>query len=860
MNKDDGSLSPEEFGAIGAQAHFERQFLTALAILLVGVIVVLAINLAVGLIIHNHLDQDAVDATVYSADRFVPEQVERARYFSSLIAFPLVCLAGWLLSQRLKVSPSKLPPLLYPVLACTATLGIGLWLYFALRQTDFVYVRGFSWLTMIPSLILLAAIYVETHYSPRWLSLVSRVSAITIVLFLSLATVSFWLHNPHDTYFAGVHFNAYFYSLAQVSRGETLLVDLTNQYGFYPYFLQPIFKVVGMDVTRVTAVIGLLLVALFLTLFFLVHRLIKSRVIQMCAFLAIPGTQLWYLCRIDYDPYYQYWPHRLLLPVLLLLIVWFYQKASGRRKQILYGIGYAAAGISLLWNIETGVIAFGTWVLFLYWETLARWRSLRFKSTGTVLARHTLTALAVVLLAIASLSVYTLLRSGDFPALSSLLTYQSTYYGSGYFMLHMPLIHPWNLVILTYMVGLLICFGRLARRMAEGDPLGDQTQNSWYNMVFVLSIMGAGLFSNYQGRSHDYNLLPSFWSAFFLVALFADSLLQRIRHGFSSTTCWASRSATGLLALALALLLTLYASGILGIFPQLASRIQSQAADASDTAEYDVVSTGTFSPNRLHVDRYAATITGNLDSVKVKCSGSGSIKIALYGDVAGAPGPLLNSNQAKTAVKTGWNSIRLPSTYVTAGTYYWIAFNSSRFCVAYAPNSGGTALSRELSYSSSLPDEAGTGFDSSTVYHCLTGGWGNQGGTPQLLLGRAAFSYVESLSFIKEYFSPGDQVLILSLNQTAYYMDSGTTNPLPIPGFAEFILLKDKEAVVEYLLTGSVGTLQKDEPSGESGTSVRVVMGDDFQGFYPDLFQLVQDNYRVVDRVNDLTLCERVQE
>jgi hypothetical protein len=276
---------------------------------------------------------------------------------------------------------------------------------------------------------------------------------------------------------------------------------------------------------------------------------------------------------------------------------------------------------------------------------------------------------------------------------------------------------------------------------------------------------------------------------------------------------------------------------------------------------YDAISIGPFSPNQIHMDRFAATHSGNVDYIKVKCTNCGSVKVALYADSAGTPAALLNANDAGTAVKGGWNSIRLPSTPVTAGAYYWIAFNSSPACVAFAVPSDGTELSRGLAFSSNMPDQAGTEFDTGTDYHSLTAGWGGQDDTtddtPQILLGRAPFSYAESLSFIRAHFSPGDQVLILSTNQTSYYVESGTTNPLAIPSFAELILANDKQTVVDYLLTGSVGKPQEDGQPRAPSLPVRVVMGDDFEEFYPDLFELVKNHYRMIDRVNDLTLYEQ---
>ena len=38
-----------------------------------------------------------------------------------------------------------------------------------------------------------------------------------------------------------------FYSLDQVVKGKTLLVNLTNQYGLYPHFLEPFFQIIRLN-------------------------------------------------------------------------------------------------------------------------------------------------------------------------------------------------------------------------------------------------------------------------------------------------------------------------------------------------------------------------------------------------------------------------------------------------------------------------------------------------------------------------------------------------------------------------------------------------------------------------------------
>ncbi|GAM11011.1 hypothetical protein OR1_03319 [Geobacter sp. OR-1] len=54
------------------------------------------------------------------------------------------------------------------------------------------------------------------------------------------------------------HLNAVLHAVAQVFNGKELLVDLNHQYGMYPHFLEPVFKVTGLSMLSFTAVMGVM--------------------------------------------------------------------------------------------------------------------------------------------------------------------------------------------------------------------------------------------------------------------------------------------------------------------------------------------------------------------------------------------------------------------------------------------------------------------------------------------------------------------------------------------------------------------------------------------------------------------------
>jgi C1A family cysteine protease len=139
----------------------------------------------------------------------------------------------------------------------------------------------------------------------------------------------------------------------------------------------------------------------------------------------------------------------------------------------------------------------------------------------------------------------------------------------------------------------------------------------------------------------------------------------------------------------------------------------------------DAATAAAATQNYIVLDRYVASASATVSEIRLKCSASGNVKVAMYSDNAGSPDTLLAANNAGQTVSSGWNTIPLSGgPVITSGNSYWIAANSSSPCIGYTPYSGGVMLFRAMSYASDFPASAGSGFTTSAGYHCLTAGWG----------------------------------------------------------------------------------------------------------------------------------------
>lgn len=441
-----------------------------------------------------------------------PEPGEKRAYFLSLLFFPVAIPAlMWALERRKGWLD-----------AFGRIAAAVVWLSLAgllLGPNNTCYLR-YSWLGLSLPWRLLGGVLLWLGWKYRSARLLGWHGLAVAVTLIGMVLTGFTREN--DTYMTHSHFNAVYYSMVQVYQGRILLVDFYNQYGLYPYALLPLFRLIGLDVEKFCLVMGFLTAFTFGCIYYALRRVCVSRSVALVGFLACAFVNyftmkqmIWLEHIIEYmDPYFQYWPIRLLFPTLMLVLV--------ARSSRPYWPGMLLMAVGCFWNLDSGLPAWGTWVAVQGYREFLRPISRRESLRNAVL--HVLKGLACLLLLAGLLQTRL--------PLAGLVHIHKVFYSLGYFMLPMQPVHTWNLVALLYFAGLAYAFQAARQRRDEQRP----------QLVFALSILGMGLFSYFQGRSHDWVLFLASWPATLLATLFLDEL-------------WESRELAGL-ARALRVLLT----------------------------------------------------------------------------------------------------------------------------------------------------------------------------------------------------------------------------------------------------------------------------------------------------------------
>jgi hypothetical protein len=141
----------------------------------------------------------------------------------------------------------------------------------------------------------------------------------------------------------------------------------------------------------------------------------------------------------------------------------------------------------------------------------------------------------------------------------------------------------------------------------------------------------------------------------------------------------------------------------------------------------DVSADTTIGANYISMTRFQALQSGNVTSFRVRATGSGNVKVAIYTDTSGEPDSRLGYNDSSQAVSSGWTSLSIPSTPVTSGSYYWLAINSNAQ-VANAHSGAGSVRYKAATFSTfSWPASAGSGYGAASTIYGMLAGWGAAG-------------------------------------------------------------------------------------------------------------------------------------
>jgi putative flippase GtrA len=455
----------------------------------------------------------------YFFKSFRPKPVERLQFVTDVFATPFLLLFFYHWFNKKISQTSKVLKRWY-LFAVTASVSfIAMVVYWGLAMSGFFYIRDSYYFNDVGKYIFGLLIFPTTLFLflkndriTRKIKIILQImigSVIVLVFFMNIVNLT-------DS-FSPCDLDPVIYPISQLMAGKSLLVNMTSFYGLYPFFLTPIFKVVGLSVLKFSFVMGLLVVVSLLCLWGTMCNVIKNKGLLFLGFLFTVFYSL-FATRVSLEYYFQYWPIRFLFPCLGLFLMSIYFKKESRS---LYYFSFLVYSIGVFWNFDVGVVMFLSWFILLVYHELSKRHPRRILTIKIL--KHLFVATVTFFFVVCYFVLRTYVVSGRIPDFILFFQYQKIFL-SGYLMIKMLLPpHTWNIIILVYLVGLLISAKAFYLEKIEYIE----------KIIFLLSVVGIGLFAYYEGQSSDVTLFRTSYPALILMVIFADCLWERIKkYGF----------------------------------------------------------------------------------------------------------------------------------------------------------------------------------------------------------------------------------------------------------------------------------------------------------------------------------------
>lgn len=312
------------------------------------------------------------------------------------------------------------------------------------------------------------------------------------------------------TYENSYDFDAVYYSMTQVFAGVPLLVnDFTNTYGMYPFFLAPLFHIIGLSVLKFSTVMAVLAALSFTMNFVVLKRHVSNKLILFLGFFTVlffPFLDA--RLATEFDAYFAMYPIRYIIPSLLLFLASIYLQS---RSRVVYMITTLLLGFSILWNPEAGLVSAMSWVAMnMYTDFFDEHKAIAWKR----MLKHPIVMAAGVMAAFGLFAVTVRTFYGAWPQMSLLFRTMQVFGELGFNLLPMAPVHPWNMMALVLVLGFLYASSSLHKRAVTPKS----------SMVLLLTLIGLGFFLYFQGRSHNWSFASISGFAIMLLTILGDEL------------------------------------------------------------------------------------------------------------------------------------------------------------------------------------------------------------------------------------------------------------------------------------------------------------------------------------------------
>jgi len=329
------------------------------------------------------------------------------------------------------------------------------------------------------------------------------------------------------------HLNPVLYPLNAMIQHMPLGVEsVFSLYGYYPVYLAPLVSLFKPSLTMVFIIFSCITAVSIWLIFISLSNVVQNRLLRFigaCAVIYFPyfGAHHYLNSGNPFeDPYFQYFPLRIIFPALTLFILSLTIKYP-RRMRLLLTVAAFIATTGVFWNMDSGTSILLAFLAFSFIGNLIPFR------IDMELVSH-----RVLLIVIGAISAYAVFVSAFYlqtHTLPSFFSYAITvkrFSDLGATAIPLPNgLAIWQFILLVYVICIIFGYQLL-------NSENEANRGSFY---VATGFLGCALMFYYFVRSHDHLIFTISWTAFYALTLIADRLyiiFKDLRGGERLSQAW----------------------------------------------------------------------------------------------------------------------------------------------------------------------------------------------------------------------------------------------------------------------------------------------------------------------------------
>tara|TARA_B110000483_G_C18175310_1_gene534856 strand:+ start:233 stop:2314 length:2082 start_codon:yes stop_codon:yes gene_type:complete len=357
--------------------------------------------------------------------------------------------------------------------------------------------------------ITLFIFYFQFFYKNK--NFISSKYSFILIMIISFYLSSFLIINEFHRYNQNaLNFQVFINPIVQVYLGKSSFIHFYAQYGHYGEFIGLILKPFNLSIFKITIVFSFLFFVSLICNGYFLSKIVKNKSLILVGFVFYVYLHLFVSSIWPAELYYQYFPLRIIFPSLTILFSYLYFiKPSSTKLYLLYLI----LSLGFYWNIDVGLVCF---LSFLFTNLIVSfYKNLNKRNFLKPIFKEICTAFIIFISTSLFIYIYIGLIYGNFPTLDFLMPAQKSFLRD---VTKLQISGLWILIIFIYIFSLFYSLNEFKEKQRPIDK-----------MIFLLSILGIGLFS-YHANQHYAQVLASIsYPSFFLIIIFLDKLFLVIR-------------------------------------------------------------------------------------------------------------------------------------------------------------------------------------------------------------------------------------------------------------------------------------------------------------------------------------------